>query len=757
MSKVLKLNNSYIYLGLKFFRNYLKYTFTYCLVIILFIGMLSNPARATHIVGGELTAEYIRTVGGSWEYEVSFWIYRDCSSLQNFGFDDTLYITVFNSNNVVFRVDTILFNPLNRQVLDVIVDNPCLVAPPNICTELGFYQGRFLYPKNLGGYTLSFERCCRNAGILNIVTPGSVGSTYTTNIPGIMVIGVNPSSSPKFKQYPPMVLCIDDNISFDHSAFDKDGDSLVYELCTPFLGGGRSPLGLHSPNSPYPVPANPPPYTPLIWTPGFSINNMLVANPQLHIDSLTGLLTGKPTAIGQYVVGICVKEFRNGLLLSENKRDFQFTVTKCDPNSIAAASSQERFCDGLKVDFKNQSQNAISYFWDFGDPNSTSDTSNLHEPTYTYSDTGKFIITLIANPGYTCADTVYTVYEIYDLLQPFFERPIGQCFNQHSFDLKAGGEFQSYAQFEWDFGPFGVSSASFDQNPNGVKFTEPGAFPVTLFIMEDGCVEEYTDTILIFPDPTSKFNVPNRSACVPAIIKFENESVAWTEMYYKWDFGDGTSSSERSPTHVFTEPGIYDISLVTRTNEICSTAVKNVKYNYIKVNAIPKAELEVDRTVTSISDPYIKFNDASIGNRLCHLDLGDGMESVTCDYTHYYFKSGKFTVRQVVLSQFGCSDTNYIEITIRPQVALFIPNAFTPNDDTHNETYKPSGEIPEEFDFWIYNRSGKIVFYTTNIEKGWDGYYEGEPSPNDSYIYHIILKDALGEEYEFKGLFSLVR
>ena len=156
-------------------------------------------------------------------------------------------------------------------------------------------------------------------------------------------------------------------------------------------------------------------------------------------------------------------------------------------------------------------------------------------------------------------------------------------------------------------------------------------------------------------------------------------------------------------------------------------------------------------------DPYITFKDISVGNRLCNLDLGDGLESVNCDYTHYYFKSGRYNVRQVVISQFGCADTNYIEIVIRPQTSLFIPNAFTPNNDTHNETYKPLGEIPAEYNFWIYNRWGKVIFHTTHIEKGWDGYYQGAPSPNDSYIYHIKMKDALGDEHELKGAFSLVR
>jgi gliding motility-associated-like protein len=98
-----------------------------------------------------------------------------------------------------------------------------------------------------------------------------------------------------------------------------------------------------------------------------------------------------------------------------------------------------------------------------------------------------------------------------------------------------------------------------------------------------------------------------------------------------------------------------------------------------------------------------------------------------------------------------------VEVIITPQVALFIPNAFTPNGDTHNELYKPYGETPNEYNFWIYDRWGQEIFHTTDIGTGWDGYFKGDESPNDSYIYLIILKDVLGEEHEMKGAFSLVR
>ena len=104
---------------------------------------------------------------------------------------------------------------------------------------------------------------------------------------------------------------------------------------------------------------------------------------------------------GQYAIGICVSEYRDGVLLSTTMRDFQFNVTLCDPNiqSVVAQQAAEQFCIGETMTLTNNSINASSYAWDFGVPGSTSDVSDEYEPTYTWPEPGDYWVTLIVNPG----------------------------------------------------------------------------------------------------------------------------------------------------------------------------------------------------------------------------------------------------------------------------------------------------------------------------------------------------------------------
>src|SRR5690606_13734090 len=103
-------------------------------------------------------------------------------------------------------------------------------------------------------------------------------------------------------------------------------------------------------------------------------------NPAFSIDPISGLLAGTPTLTGQYVVGVCVKEYRNNKLLNTHYRDFQFTVIGCTVNVQSAVANQKQQCLGQELVFTNQSVNnspSPVYHWDFGVPTITNDTSNL--------------------------------------------------------------------------------------------------------------------------------------------------------------------------------------------------------------------------------------------------------------------------------------------------------------------------------------------------------------------------------------------
>lgn len=361
------------------------------------------PAKATHIVGGVLNYRYT----GSDNYEFTLYVYRDCKNGLA-PFDDPAMIQVSLGDNTEYNEYFVNIST-NSDTLSAHVDDPCVTVQPDVCVEFVKYIFTLNLPANPLGYIVSYSRCCRNNSILNL-TRGSSGdgqneidwgATYTIKIPGGTQAIQN--SSPVFKNFPPVGICANKPIIFDHSASDADGDSLVYRLCTPYDGATKfNPNNL----SPFFVYQQPP-YPNVLFQPPFGLPNLMGGIP-LSIDPHTGLLTGTPTIIGQFVVGVCVDEYRNGQLLTTTIRDFQYNVTDCGLKVITSFFAPSVLCNTYTVNFTNQSSGASTYKWYFGD----GDSSTLANPTHTYADTGHYKVTLISNPGQICFSTYSQVVSI---------------------------------------------------------------------------------------------------------------------------------------------------------------------------------------------------------------------------------------------------------------------------------------------------------------------------------------------------------
>ncbi|PHX84383.1 MAG: hypothetical protein CK537_00705, partial [Flavobacteriales bacterium] len=169
------------------------------------------------------------------------------------------------------------------------------------------------------------------------------------------------------------MLCLGDQLNVDASANDANGDSLYYEFCEIFTGG--------SPGSASPGTATAPPYTTITFVAPATASQPVPGSPALTINAQTGIISGVATTAGQYVVGICVSEYRNGQRLSVVRRDYQFNVTNCIINTVADMVTQledpQLYCDGRTLTFTPQTSGALTYFWDFGDTTTTADTSSL--------------------------------------------------------------------------------------------------------------------------------------------------------------------------------------------------------------------------------------------------------------------------------------------------------------------------------------------------------------------------------------------
>ena len=455
----------------------LKFHLSCYLPLLLGLGLslISFHLNATHIVGGEMGY----TCLGNNQYEIRLTIYRDCENGNpNAYFDNPASIGVFDINNVLLQ--DIRVPLMGDDTLSPVLTDECLVVPPDVCVHTTTYRTVVELLPRPGGYQLAYQRCCRNMTIQNIIDPLGTGATYGVIITERALQECN--SSAEFLQWPPLYICANEPIIFDQSAIDIDGDSIVYRLCTPLEGA--------TPNIPQPQPPNPPPYAEIVWNdPPYNVNNMLNGIPgsaPLQINAVTGLLTGTPTTQGQFVVGICAEEYRNGELISTSRRDFQYNVGLCGVTT-AAFFAPEIQCDGLEVDVLNESVGTSSFLWVFGDFDNPLGTSTEPNTTFVFPDTGLYTISLIAAPGEPCVDTFSQQIQLLPLtLQPAFSIDTLSCGDSlvlqlNDLSVDELSEIQSWAWFL--NGEFFSAEAS-----PLLVITEPGDYTIELRLTaENGC------------------------------------------------------------------------------------------------------------------------------------------------------------------------------------------------------------------------------------------------------------------------------
>lgn len=536
-------------------------------IIAILLLMTLTPARASHIVGGDIYYDYL----GNNQYLFTINLYRDCNST-GAQYDNPLSLGVFNANGVLIQDVPVTFP--GAQQIPVVFNNPCVIPPNNICTEHASYQVTLTLPPIVGGYYVSYQRCCRGPNITNLSNPDDTGITLSTHIPGSDT-GNQVNSSPRFTNYPPLLLCNNEDLIFDHSATDPDGDQLVYSLVTPNSGATSF--------APAPSPPPPPPYAPVIWAgAGFSATQPLGPGSSISINPTTGLLTASPNLTGLFVVGIEVQEWRNGVLMNTTVRDFLFRVFNCQLSMEAILPLQTQlstfvsYCQGLTVQFENDSYGGTNYYWDFGDPTTTNDNSTSFAPTYTYPTDGNYTVMLVVNPGWPCTDTAYMDVYVNNEYEVEWTTPLdSQCIIGNSFDFTATTTAGQNLDYTWDFGPNGTPGTGTGANVNGVTFSTPGMQIITVHGEANLCEDEFVDTVFLLEEPVADMIIPNLVECEGLTISFGNNSQDAT--MYSWDFGEPQILSDTSnafaPTHTFAGPGTYTITLTASSGGACTNTI----------------------------------------------------------------------------------------------------------------------------------------------------------------------------------------
>lgn len=525
-------------------------------LFLTFALLLSGWSTASHIIGGDIYYDHL----GNNQYRFFITLYRDCAST-GAQFDDPLYLSIFTQGNIHYQTVQVPFP--GSVVLPINFNNPCATQPSGICVERSIYQVVLTLPPIPGGYTVSYQRCCRGPNITNLQFPDDTGLTLVARIPGSNT-GASINSSPRFNNYPPVLLCNNDQLVFDHAATDPDGDQLVYSLVTPYAGATSG--------NPQPLQMPPPPYFPVTWQANFNAQVSLGPGSSTIIHPNTGLLTVSPNLIGLFVVGVRVQEFRNGQLIGETIRDFLFRVFDCNIQLAAILPQQAQlpnfngYCAGLTVQFDNLSYGGTNYVWDFGVPGTNGDISNLFEPTFTYPSPGIYTAQLIVNPGQNCTDTAYIELIVNDPLQLEWQAPDSLCFLGNSFDFSAQVS-EPTAQLTWTFPTSASIAQANGMNVPNVEFDTAGFHSVLLEANTPYCQQTFLDSIYIFGAPLAAIIVPPQVACLGYTIQFDN--VTQNSNLFFWDFGNGQTSVLPAPTTTYPGPGIYQVTLIAGSSPVC--------------------------------------------------------------------------------------------------------------------------------------------------------------------------------------------
>jgi gliding motility-associated-like protein len=311
--------------------------------------------------------------------------------------------------------------------------------------------------------------------------------------------------------------------------------------------------------------------------------------------------------------------------------------------------------------------------------------------------------------------------------------------------------------YTWSAGTTPSTGSNVNANPNSTT--------TYTVVITDGCgssPDSATLTVTVYPTPQPVFTLSDSSGCAPFCVTFTNTTS--NSVSCLWQFGDGGIDTVNcTATYCYTQPGVYDISLMITDNNGCTGSAGAT--GIINVYASPIAGFDFGPDDATMLNPLISFTDQSQGATSWSWDFGNSPVATSTQQnpTFAYPDSGSYTVTQICYNAYGCSDTTELTVEIEEDASLYIPNAFTPNGDGMNDYFYPQGVGVDEgvYEFWIFDRWGNLIFHSTTWGEGWDGKVQGgtgEIAQEDVYVWKLQYRSVTKKQTrEYMGHVSLVK
>jgi gliding motility-associated-like protein len=414
-------------------------------------------------------------------------------------------------------------------------------------------------------------------------------------------------------------------------------------------------------------------------------------------------------------------------------------------------------CRGEEIAFTDAStvsKGIISeWAWDLDE----SAASALKDPVFIYALHGAKKIRVVVTTDKGCRDTIEKNLLIFPKPDAIFASKEVCAGKPTPFTDQSTVVTGSIKNWSWKFG---IDDSSRLQNPFFI-FDSAGIYHTSLLITTDkGCRDTAVSQVKVIANPVISFSPAHDSGCAPLQVNFTDKSTVADGVINSWEWiSSGNISSSPDPVFVYPVPGTYSISYKVSSSEGCVTQQTFV--NRINVFPVPLANFAADPDSVSFLNPHIDFRDLSSGAVSWDWDFGDNSSSSDQHPSHTYADSGRYNVRQVVVSDKGCADTVYRKVFIAPDFTFHIPSSFSPNRDQLNDVFAPGGIFNgiNKYEISIYNRWGQKIVTSHDLQSSWNGNYDNGERTCDIgvYMYLIKITDYFGRSHEFSGVIHLIR
>jgi gliding motility-associated-like protein len=410
------------------------------------------------------------------------------------------------------------------------------------------------------------------------------------------------------------------------------------------------------------------------------------------------------------------------------------------------------------------------YAWAYADAGTGTGVTSTHN--YLLPAIYNVTLTVTSNKG--CQNNIVKPVEVY-------QKPIMSISNSNScftkvmtFTANTLPGSGVVTNWNWDVDNT-VSSIELTGQTNNFIFPSAGNQTITLVSeTSNGCKDTISQVVYIDYVPVPLFTVDKPNGCPIHCVSFTDLTLPITgpgvNSDWKWVFGDGTelhSSSGVAQAHCYENStsnllNLFDVKLVVTTDKGCTDSL--LKNNFITVYPTPIASYTVNPNPGSVVTPLEIFTNQSIDYTKWWWSFGDGpqIDSVNVNPSHFYNSENANTYNSILMvqNQYGCRDTAYVVVEIKPDFSFYIPNAFSPgNEDGVNDMFTGMGIGIAKYEMWIYDRWGSLIFYTNDIKKGWDGKVQGKSIEvqQDVYVWKVKLIDVLDNKHGYVGHVTIVK